>query len=53
VIAHELYHVLGRTLAHTKSGLTKARFEPSDLLDKRAEFGNAHATHLQALVVAH
>jgi hypothetical protein len=39
VVAHELYHVLGRTLAHTATGLTKARFELSDLLCDRTAFG--------------
>ena len=39
VLAHEFYHVLGRTLSHTASGLTKARLEPRDLLDERAEYG--------------
>ena len=49
VVAHELYHVLGRTLAHTTSGLTKARFEPRDLLAERAGFGNVSMARLQAL----
>jgi len=40
VLAHEFYHILGQTLVHTESGLTKARLEPSDLLDARAGFGN-------------
>jgi hypothetical protein len=53
VVAHELYHVLVRTLAHTTSGLTKARFEPGDLLDERAEFGNASMARLQTLIVSH
>ena len=39
VLAHEFYHVLGHTLVHTASGLTKARLEPGDLLDERAELG--------------
>lgn len=39
VLAHEFYHVLGRTLTHTASGLTKARLEPRDLLGERAEYG--------------
>jgi hypothetical protein len=39
VLAHEFYHVLGRTLVHTASGLTKARLQPSDLLDEHAAYG--------------
>lgn len=39
VLAHEFYHVLGRTLAHTATGLTKARLEPGDLLSEQAEYG--------------
>ena len=53
VVAHELYHVLGRTLVHTPSGLTKARFEPSDLLDDQAEFGEAFMARLQPLDLSH
>ena len=46
VLAHELYHVLAHTLRHTKSGLTKARFDPSDLLDERAAFRAAAMVRL-------
>jgi len=47
VLAHELYHVLGHTLVHTETGLTKARFELSDLLDARTTFGSVAMAHLQ------
>jgi hypothetical protein len=47
VIAHELYHVLGRTTAHTASGLAKAQFDYVDLLAARAEFGDAAIARLQ------
>jgi hypothetical protein len=50
VLAHEFYHVLERTIAHTAGGLTKARLEASDLLDDRVEFGNVATGRLQALV---
>jgi hypothetical protein len=53
VVAHELYHVLGRTLAHTTSGLTKARFEPRDLLDERAALGGFSMECLHTLMVSH
>jgi hypothetical protein len=48
VLAHEFYHVLGRTSVHTARGLTKARMKASDLLDDRVEFGNVPTASLQA-----
>jgi len=48
VIAHEFYHVLGRTLIHTRSGLSKSRLEPNDLLREDDEVQVRLVPFLQA-----
>jgi len=53
VLAHELYHVLGHTQVHTKNGLTKAHFEPSDLLDDGTMLGRASTLRLQVRAASH
>jgi hypothetical protein len=41
VLAHEFYHVLGRTVEHGESGISKTVVRASDLLGNRMEFEEA------------
>jgi hypothetical protein len=38
LMAHEFYHILGQTDAHTATGIAKARFSTSDLLAEHFDF---------------
>jgi len=38
VIAHELYHILARTMDHAHTGVAKASFSTQDLLAERFDF---------------
>jgi hypothetical protein len=38
VIAHELYHIIGRTPVHRNSGIAKAAFSVRDLLNPEVQF---------------
>ncbi len=41
VIAHELYHILAGTTAHTRTGVSRSCFSTADLVSERFEFEGA------------
>jgi hypothetical protein len=47
VIAHELYHIIGRTPVHRNSGIAKAAFSVSDLLNPEVEFDIASIVQMK------
>ena len=51
-LAHEIYHILGETLKHSKHGIAKALLSPQDLVSGRLEFESAQLDLLQRKVIA-
>jgi hypothetical protein len=45
--AHELYHVMIGTRAHSHEGVTKASFSVNDLLNERFDFDRAALARLR------
>ena len=41
LVAHELYHVAGHTIDHTRIGVTKAAVSVGDLISEQFTFGKA------------
>ena len=52
VAAHEMHHVLERTLDHTETGISKARFALDDLLDERVVSGHVAAAFAPSRLMA-
>ena len=48
LMAHELYHVIGQTHEHARSGLAEPAFTVAELLSDRFEFANATLSQLHA-----
>jgi len=47
LLAHEFYHVLGQTIQHTGSGISKDRFTAADLLGEHFDFEDGALTRLR------
>jgi hypothetical protein len=47
VLAHELYHYIGKASDHLHSGLVKEKFSASDLLKEQFEFGGLALSRLR------
>lgn len=48
LLAHELYHVVGQTSDHTRSGVTRAAVSVSDLISDQFKFGKEALSKLHA-----
>ena len=47
VVAHEMYHALARTVAHSESGIAKSKYSAYDLVAERFDFDAAALSHLK------
>jgi hypothetical protein len=47
-IAHEIYHILGQTTGHEKSGIAKASLSRSDLYSAKFDFNSESLLRMQA-----
>ncbi|HWQ55111.1 MAG TPA: hypothetical protein VN442_15595 [Bryobacteraceae bacterium] len=51
VLAHELYHVLARTMDHAKVGVGKSRYTPRDLLSPQFRFEDRQCRALRTAML--